>query len=108
MKIVNLTPHAICVDGASKKTYEPSGSVVRLEYESEELYALNGNIVECNSLVGHNLPDAVEGVMLLVSAMILGAFPERMDLLAPNTNKASRNEKGHIVSVPGFVANSPV
>jgi hypothetical protein len=85
--------------------YEPSGEVVRLDYESEEVYALNGNIVERNTLVGHNLPEPREGTLLLVSAMILGAFPERKDLIAPNTNKAVRNESGHIISVPGFVTN---
>ena len=100
-----MTPHAIVVDGMSETTYEPSGSVVRLDYESEELYALNGNIVERNTLVDHNLPDPQDGTMLLVSAMVLTAFPERDDLLAPNTNKATRNEKGHIISIPGFVTN---
>jgi hypothetical protein len=105
MKIVNMTPHAIVVDGLSHMVYEPCGTVARLDYESEELYALNGNIVERNVLVGHNLPEPVEGTLLIVSAVVLSAFPNRNDLIAPNTNKAKRNDKGHIVSVPGFVTN---
>ena len=105
MTIINMTPHSIVVDGMSKITYKPSGNVLRIGYESEELYTINGNIVERNVLSGHNLPDPQDGVMLLVSAMILSTFPDRDDLLAPNTNKATRNENGHIISVPGFVAN---
>jgi len=66
---------------------------------------VDGFPVVKNEVVGSNLPAPEKGVFYLVSAMVLAGFPERGDLLAPNTNEAKRNEMGHIVSVPGFVSN---
>jgi len=50
------------------------------------------------------LPAPEKGVKLIVSAMVLSAS-DRDDLVAPATGhpETKRNEKGHIVSVPGFV-----
>jgi len=50
------------------------------------------------------LPLQEDGVMLIVSAMVLSAS-NRVDLVAPATGHpdAVRNERGQIVSVPGFV-----
>lgn len=52
------------------------------------------------------LPDPQDGVKLIVSAMVLAAS-DRADLVAPATGhpETVRNEKGHIVSVPGFVSH---
>jgi hypothetical protein len=102
MEIVNCTPHAITV---CDETYEPSGLTIRLDYETSLAGAIGFIPVSKLELVGHNLPEKVEGKLLLVSAMVLKEFPERDDLIAPNTNEAVRNEKGHIVSVPGFICN---
>ena len=105
-KIVNMTPHAIVVsNGNTTETFEPSGSIVRMEMISESIGRWGAFPISTSSVVSHNLPETVEGTYLLVSAMVLSAFPERKDLLAPDTNNATRNEKGHIVSVPGFIAN---
>ena len=103
MKIVNMTPHAIVV---GERTYEPSGMVARIEQESKVIGTIDGFEIEVNTVVGHNLPEFTEGTYLLVSAMVLTIAKElgRFDCIAPNTNKAVRNDKGHIVSVPGFVA----
>ncbi len=51
------------------------------------------------------LPAPEAGVIYIVSAMVLSAAKDRTDLVAPATNHQDtvRNEKGHIVSVPGFV-----
>ena len=119
LEVINMTPHAIVLSTTvwdemnfthgddhnitTIRTFEPSGSVVRLDYESKITGELSGFPVMSNALIGHNLPDTKADVYLLVSAMVLAAFPERNDLVAPDTNRASRNEKGHIVSVPGFV-----
>jgi len=118
MKIINMTPHAIVVkeplviesplnNGREARcvTYEPSGSVVRMETESYWSQKVDGFDVHQNIVVGSNLPEPEEGTYLLVSAMVLSAFPERADLLAPDTGNAERNDKGHIVSVPGFISN---
>ena len=106
VKVINLTPHAIVVESEGKrKVYEPSGSVVRMSTEATKVAEVDGFDIVKNVITGSNLPDPVEGTYYLVSAMVLAAFPNRIDLLAPDTNNAVRNEKGHIISVPGFVGN---
>jgi len=104
VSIRNLTPHAIVVDnGTEKVTYSPDGLVARVSTESTVVGEVDGFEVVANTVVGDNLPAPVEGVYLLVSAMVLGLRPDRADLIAPNTGTANRNEKGRIISVPGFV-----
>jgi len=113
MQIINMTPHAIVVKEplqlsgckVHSTTYEPSDSTIRLEFESTPIGEINGFDVCRNILVGHNLPEPELGVILLVSTIVLTSFPDRDDLLAPDTNNAVRDDKGHIVSVPGFIAN---
>jgi hypothetical protein len=53
------------------------------------------------------LPEAIEGTMYIVSAMVLSALKgARHDAVAPSTGHKStiRNSSGHIVSVQGFVS----
>ena len=105
--IKNLTPHAIVVANQDQTiTIEPSGLVARIDLVENKIGELHGFPVYSQSLVGHNLPEEEEGVILLVSAMVLAEAKKlnRKDCVAPNTNAATRNEKGHIVSVPGFVS----
>ena len=114
MNIINLTPHAINVvlpsseyEGQDKKaTYEPSGSIARIDMEmSTDVWEIDGFPTVKYEVVGHNLPEPTEGIYLLVSAMVLAQAKSlgRTDCIAPDTNYANRNEKGHIISVPGFV-----
>jgi hypothetical protein len=104
MRVLNLTPHAIVVDnGVDKKTYEPSGELARVSTETTVVGSVDGFEIVESTVTGDNLPTQEEGTYLLVSAMVKGLRPDRKDLLAPNTGKATRNEKGHIVSVPGFI-----
>ncbi len=102
MKYVNLTPHAIAVTHG--KTYEPAGSIARVTASFSEF---NSDGI-CEQVFGdvQNLPDPEEGVAYIVSGMVLSALKgSRMDVVAPATGHPDtvRNEKGHIVSVPGFV-----
>ncbi len=102
--IVNLTPHAIVVDnGEISKTYEPSGEIARVLTESTVVGVEDGFEVVSIRVTGDNLPAQKDGVLYLVSAMVKGLRPEREDLIAPNTGAAKRNDKGHIISVPGFI-----
>lgn len=106
-KIINCTPHAIVVENEGVEiVIEPSGLVARIDMEVLTVGDLNGFPIVKNEVVGNNLPEPEEGVYLLVSAMVLSEAKNlgRVDCIAPNTNAATRNEKGHIVSVPGFVA----
>lgn len=98
---INCTPHAINLNNGTE--YAPSGDVAGV---SQTFTEFNSNGV-CGQVfkgvVG--LPNPREGVMYIVSALILIAEPDRLDIVAPATGHPDcvRNDKGHVVSVPGFV-----
>jgi hypothetical protein len=102
VEFINLTPHAINLN--SGIVYPPSGRVARVSSvysaspDENGIYTLTfGDVVD--------LPSSVEGVIYIVSAMVASRVPSRMDVVSPATGHKDcvRNEKGHIVSVPGFV-----
>ena len=103
MNFVNCTPHPIVLN--SGQTFKPSGTLPRVKASFSKFV---GRI--CAQEFGEieNLPAPVEGTLLIVSAMVLSAAKSagRNDCVAPATGhpETRRNEKGHIVSVPGFVA----
>ena len=102
LTLVNLTPHAIVLDnGVDSLTVEPSGSIARVSVELVET-AVTGLYSQVFGDVA-GLPEPVEGTLYIVSAMVLSAVPHRVDVYAPATALAARNELGHIVSVPGLV-----
>lgn len=100
MTYLNFTPHTINLnDGTSY----PSQGIARVsatftDFDSDGV---------CQQKFGdvQGLPDPQDGVKLIVSAMVLSAS-NRTDLVAPATGHPDtvRNDKGHIVSVPGFVS----
>jgi hypothetical protein len=99
-EFVNLTPHAIVVQG---QEFLPSGEVLRLD----NIYGRVGTVGNWFTLseVSQSLveePPVVEGRYYIVSAMVGQACP-RADFISPDTNRANRNEQGHIINVPGFV-----
>lgn len=102
MKFVNLTPHAIVMN---------DGRV----FESENVARVNAAFSEfseegiCSQEYGEitGLPEQQERTAYIVSAIVLTAAKAagRTDCVAPASGHPDtiRNEKGHIVSVPGFV-----
>lgn len=106
INFVNLTPHAIVVDVEGETiSFPPSGIVARVESSLEEIQAVDayrlfsrkfGEVID--------LPEPEEGIFYIVSALVKGAT-SRKDVVAPATDhkEAKRNEKGHIISVPGFI-----
>jgi hypothetical protein len=99
LRVVNCTPHAIVLNDGT--TFEPSGSVARVsasfvEVEKGIYRQVFGDVID--------LPEATEGTLYIVSAMVFNAT-DRQDVIAPATGhpETKRNEKGHIVSVPGFI-----
>lgn len=101
-KFINCTPHAIVVTGG--ETHQPTGSIARV---TATFSAFDADGV-CEQVFGEvqNLPAPQEGVVYIVSGMVLSALAsKRTDVVAPATGhpQVVRNEKGHIVSVPGFV-----
>lgn len=95
----NYTPHAIRLnDGRefpSMGNARVSNSFTR--FDDDGICSVRYGKVQ-------GLPRPKAGVLYIVSAMVLAAS-DRPDLVAPATGHPScaRNEKGFIVSVPGFV-----
>ena len=123
MKYVNLTPHAITLHTPSGEvSFPPSGSVARVSVEMVHDTTVPVPIVADPSLPSdflaapvfsqrygavENLPDPCPefSTIYIVSGLVLAACSDRHDVFAPATGHkdVKRNEKGHIVSVPGFV-----
>lgn len=104
---INLTPHAIVVEQSDGLVvFEPSGTVARILMREEEIGTVDNIAIVQNVVSGiEGLPESKNATYYIVSAMVLDAAKHlgRQDVLAPNTNKAKRNDKGHIISVPSFV-----
>jgi len=120
-QFVNLTPHAIKLNCGVE--FPPSGDVLRvsdtfhvdivvsLETSNDpESFAYRMPFYEVeSSLSESDLPPFVMGTRYIVSAMALAAIKalkcSRYDFVTPATGHPDciRNEKGQIVSVPGFV-----
>ena len=99
MTFLNYTPHNVVLNNG---TCYASQGVARV---SASFTDFNDNLL-CKQQFGDvvGLPDKVDGTLLIVSAMVMAAS-NRDDLVAPATGHPDtiRNDKGHIVSVPGFV-----
>lgn len=107
-QIINCTPHAIVVDNNNgfTTTYSISEYVARVESSIELHTEFNNGLAFYKQSFGEiqGLPLEKEGTLLIVSAMVLSANKSRKDLIAPLTDStAKRNDKGHIISVVGFV-----
>jgi len=104
----NLTPHAICVldmEGV-EHTFQPDPQgPARVSVRTETLPATAGFRLQQQAFGQvENLPKAEDGVVLIVSALVLAQCKERADLVAPDTGRdAIRNEAGQVVAVRGFV-----
>ena len=102
MTFLNYTPHALVLN--SGEVLEPTGEVARVSATFTDF--VDG---VCEQKFGEvtGLPEAKEGVTYVVSALVLSAakVAGRTDVVAPATGhpQCVRNDKGQIVSVPGFV-----
>ena len=99
-KFVNLTPHPIVLNDGT--IFEPSGNVARVSSQHGNFDLNRIALLTFGEVEG--LPEHQEGVFLIVSALVQ-QVAGRPDVVAPATGHRDcrRNEKGHIVSVPGFV-----
>lgn len=93
----NLTPHEVKIitdEGAI--VVKPSGIIARCE-EHEELAGELAGIPVTKIVMGEvvDLPTEEEGVVLIVSHIVLQACPERKDLVKPG--KQVRNAAGDII-----------
>lgn len=111
-KFINLTPHALTVEGIG--TLEPSGVVARVGTERHEIPALVGVRVISQDLGDvENLPTPAPGVAYIVSALVLSALKDEraqglsnragVDVFAPDTGPDAIRENGQIKAVRGLV-----
>lgn len=99
MTFKNYTPHAIKLNDGTE--YQSMG-VARVSNTFTDFDADGVCQVVYGDVTG--LPEPQDGVLYIVSAMVKSAS-NRTDLVAPATGHPDcvRNDKGFIVSVPGFV-----
>lgn len=94
----NYTPHDVKLNDG---TIYPSMGVARVSATFSDF-----NDCLCKQSFGNiiGLPDPQDNVMYIVSSYVLEAT-DRQDVCAPATGHpdAKRDDKGHIISVPGFV-----
>lgn len=108
-KFINLTPHAIVVEGADgiRTTYPASGQVARVAVTREVLNSWAGHrIVRQKFGQVENLPSADfdPDACYIVSALVLSALGENcFGCVAPDTGPDAIRENGQIVAVRGFV-----
>ena len=86
-KIINLTSHKVCICdrfGNVTQTYWPSGMEARIDYDWEVVDDIDGiPVVERVNEHVVDLPEPQEGVLYIVSNIILGMVWGRDDLIAP-------------------------
>ncbi len=106
--IINKTPHMVRIiveaqngmSGCTSMTIEPDGDPIRLEEKRFECGEIEGIPITYPVYGSANLPEEQPGVYYIVSAMVLNAYPERLDLLAPGP--AVRNASGQIIACEGL------
>lgn len=99
MKFINKTPHDINLNNGQIFKSEGIARVTDSFSDFDE----NGIAIQSFNQV-EGLPEQEDNVCFIVSSIVLNAS-NRTDIVAPATNHkdAIRNDKGHIISVPGFV-----
>lgn len=109
VKIVNLTPHEVTVktDGG-EIVIPPSGQVARCAEKHSPAPALEteaGSIPITRASYGavEGLPAPQPGVVYIVSALVLAAVPERVDIFAPGP--AIRDGEGRVVACSGLTCS---
>lgn len=101
MPVVNLTPHAVTVAG---NTYPPSGSVARCSELSVHVETWDGIPLYHTSYgAPEGVPDAVDGILYIVSALVRVAAPHRRDLASPG--RLVRDAAGNVTGCEGLIVN---
>jgi len=104
MRFVNLTPHALTVEGLG--TIPASGEVARVVVNQTNVGTVGGVRLRAQlkgAVTG--LPPASEGTIYIVSGMVLDALngTRRADVVAPDTGADAVRQNGQIVAVRGFI-----
>jgi len=103
--IINMTPHDIVVVGENQsRTIPKSGPVARLNATSKCCGHFD-NIALTSTAYGPvmGLPDYQPDTLLIVSAMVRAALPNRPDLASPG--ELVRDEQGNVIGCRNLVVN---
>jgi len=104
MKFVNMTPHALTVEGLG--TIPASGQVARVSVAQRDM-GIRGGVRLRQSVKGmvEGIPAPADGITYIVSGMVLDALAgSRLgDVVAPDTGADAIRENGQIVAVRGFI-----
>ena len=106
MKVINLTPHDVDIcdrQGNVLKTYKASGEVARINHGYDDIDYVDGVPIVVRTdeqIVG--LPKEQDGVMYIVSTIVLNECKDRLDLLAPVQQMRVR---GQVVGCRSFMSN---
>jgi len=104
MKFINLTPHALTVEGLG--VIPTSGNIARVSVAQRDM-GTRGGVRLRQSVKGmvEGIPAPAEGVTYIVSGMVLDALAglRLADVVAPDTGADAIRENGQIVAVRGFV-----
>lgn len=109
MKLFNCTPHQITIIASATITVPPSGVVARCsEKSSPSAVKVEVDGTEIQAVVmGYgaveNLPGPEEGTILIVSALVRAAVPDRCDVASPGA--LVRDDKGQPMGCRGLVFN---
>lgn len=106
MLILNLTPHAIHVNG---NTIEPDSSypIPRISMNRIKVGEVHG-ISLYKNITGEteNLPNEQDGVLYIVSALVRINNPYRFDLISPGN--LIRDNDGNVIGCDGFDINTSI
>ena len=102
MLFKNLTPHAVkIVSGETVTVIPPSGVEARVSATDRLVEVVDGiPLFETSFGEVTGLPDAEDGVTLIVSALVVSAAPERTDLRSPA--KLIRDFSGAVIGCAGL------
>ena len=102
--LVNLTPHPvnIILDGQDPIVIPPAGGVTPRVTSTSITVAPGFNTTVMGDVT--DLPDKVDGVLLIVGALVRSTCPDRDDLVGPDTSPtgAVRDAAGMIIGARGF------
>lgn len=101
MSIINLTPHPITLPD---RIIPPSGQIARVAVTQSDA-GQHGGIPLVRGTYGQvqDLPEPSPGVLLVVSAMVRSACPDRSDLASPA--RMVRDATGAIVGCDALEIN---
>jgi len=106
INFINLTPHSIKIKrGEEIVEVKPSGVVARVSTREDIIGEIDGiPIIKRRFGEVEGLPKEKEGVILIVSSLVLSAVSGRKDVMAPDTGAtAIRNSEGQISYVTRLV-----